>query len=192
MLERDLPTVPAGVHPNDGSVRRDPLSLHEPPARPLVADPLVLAGLVSGLGFGGFADGIVLHQILGWHHLVCTTQHCQPTSIEHLQRQNTQDGFFHAVVWVLSLAGTALLFRAAGRSAFWSGRVLAGAMLAGWGAFNFVEGLIDHHLLGIHHVRPGHAYSLLFDLAFLASGPVLVLIGWAMIRRAAGDERSPR
>jgi uncharacterized membrane protein len=28
-------------------------------------NPLVRAGLVLGMGFGGFADGIILHQILG-------------------------------------------------------------------------------------------------------------------------------
>jgi len=60
-------------------------------------NPLVRAGIVLGLGFGGFTDGIVLHQILGWHHLVCVTAHCQPTSIEQLQLQNTQDGFF---IWL--------------------------------------------------------------------------------------------
>jgi uncharacterized membrane protein len=26
-------------------------------------------------------------------------------------------------------------------------------LLAGWGVFNIVEGLIDHQLLGLHHVR---------------------------------------
>lgn len=33
-------------------------------------DPLFRAGLVLGLGLGGFADGIVLHQILGIHHVL--------------------------------------------------------------------------------------------------------------------------
>jgi uncharacterized membrane protein len=28
-----------------------------------------------------------------------------------------------------------------------------GLLLAGWGAFNVVEGLVDHMTLGIHHVR---------------------------------------
>jgi uncharacterized membrane protein len=26
-------------------------------------------------------------------------------------------------------------------------------MILGWGLFNLVEGVIDHHLLNIHHVR---------------------------------------
>jgi uncharacterized membrane protein len=146
-------------------------------------EPLVRAGLVLGLGFGGFADGIVLHQILGWHHLVCVTAHCRPTSIEQLQLQNIQDGFFHLGVWLVSLAGTAMLFRAA-RSAGprWTGRILIGAMLAGWGLFNFVEGIIDHQILGIHHVLPGHPHQFLFDMLFLAAGVALVIIGVWLIQ----------
>ncbi|HEX8295058.1 MAG TPA: DUF2243 domain-containing protein [Chthoniobacteraceae bacterium] len=145
--------------------------------------PLARAGLVLGLGLGGFFDGIVLHQILGWHHLVCTTATCQAPTVEHLKQQNTQDGFFHLAVWLVTIAGVILLFRAAHQQAQrWSGRALSGAMLAGWGAFNFVEGLIDHQILGIHHVRPGHPQQFLFDMLFLASGLLLILIGWAMAR----------
>lgn len=151
--------------------------------------PLVKSGLVLGIGFGGFADGIVLHQILGWHHLVCITAHCEPTSIEHLQRQNTQDGFFHLAVWIVSLVGTAMLFRAARSGRIWSGKVLAGAMLAGWGLFNFVEGLIDHQILGIHHVLPGHPQQFLWDMLFLATGPLFGLAGWWMIRAGKREAR---
>jgi len=144
--------------------------------------PLVRAGIVLGLGFGGFADGIILHQILGWHHLVCVTAHCQPTSIEHLQLQNTQDGFFHLGLWLVSLVGTAMLFRAARHTGpEWHGRVLFGAMLAGWGLFNFVEGIIDHQILGIHHVLPGHPHQLWFDLLFLAAGVMFFVIGTRLI-----------
>ncbi|HLU39383.1 MAG TPA: DUF2243 domain-containing protein [Planctomycetota bacterium] len=158
----------------------------------MALDPLVKAGIVLGLGFGGFADGIVLHQILGWHHLVCTTETCQPTSVEHLQRQNVQDGFFHLAVWLVSLYGTALLFRAARTSTVWSARTLAGAMLVGWGLFNFVEGVIDHHVLGLHHVRPGHPFQLAWDLAFLATGPIMGGIGLTLMAPRRGHRAVAR
>jgi hypothetical protein len=29
-------------------------------------------------------------------------------------------------------------------------------MLAGWGAFNLVEGIVDHQILTVHHVNPDH------------------------------------
>lgn len=149
--------------------------------------PLTKAGLVLGLGLGGFADGIVLHQILGWHHLICTTETCRPETVETLKLQNTQDGFFHLATWLLTLAGVGMLFRAARASGdAWKGRALAGAMLAGWGVFNLVEGLINHQLLGIHHVRPGHPHEWMFDLVFLASGVGLIAIGAGM-NRARGE-----
>lgn len=143
-----------------------------------------------GLGLGGFADGIVLHQILGWHHLICTTETCQPETVEALKVQNMQDGFFHLATWLLTITGVVMLFRA-GRVAtqVWSGRALAGSMLAGWGVFNLVEGVIDHHVLRIHHVRPGHPNELLFDLLFLASGVLLIAVGAWMSRGASGARR---
>ena len=52
----------------------------------MTLDPVFRAGLVLGLGLGGFFDGIVLHQILGWHHMICTTATCQATSVEHLKQ----------------------------------------------------------------------------------------------------------
>jgi uncharacterized membrane protein len=145
--------------------------------------PLTQSGLVLGLGLGGFLDGIVLHQILGWHHLICTTDTCQVSTVEALKSQNTQDGFFHLAVWTLTAIGVAMLFRAAKIQATdWSGRSLTGAMIAGWGIFNFVEGLINHQLLGIHHVLPGSPHQLLYDLLFLASGVVGIVAGWLMTR----------
>ena len=33
------------------------------------AAPSLLPGLVLGLGLGGLLDGILLHQILPWHHM---------------------------------------------------------------------------------------------------------------------------
>jgi uncharacterized membrane protein len=153
--------------------------------------PLTKAGIVLGLGLGGFIDGIVLHQILGWHHLVCTTETCQVETVAALKKQVTQDGFFHLATWLLPAAGIGMLFRAARfREQVWVGRSLFGSMLAGWGAFNFVEGLIDHHLLGIHHVRPGHPQEFLFDVLFLASGAVLILVGAALTKGAQRAEQA--
>ena len=145
--------------------------------------PFCRAGLVLGLGLGGLFDGIVLHQILGWHHMICTTETCQPNSIEDLKRQITQDGYFDFSVWLLTLIGVILLFRVGRQSAqFVSGKVLCGAVLGGWGAFNFVEGLVDHQLLGLHHVLPGDPHQFLFDLLFLMSGLLFAAFGWMLAR----------
>ena len=152
-------------------------------------NPLVRAGFILGMGFGGLADGIVLHQILGWHHLVCVTAHCRPTSVAQLQLQNTQDGLFHLALWAVLLVGTAQLFRAARSGGpAGTGRILLGAILAGCGLFNFVEGLLNHQILGIHHVLPGHPQQLLFDMLFLANGILFFVIGAWLIRSPARSQ----
>jgi uncharacterized membrane protein len=149
------------------------------------SNSLFRAGIVLGLGIGGFVDGIVLHQILGWHHMICNTATCKPLSIPALERQNTQDGVFHLVCWILVLLGLFFLSRAARQQVgLWSGKALAGAILVGCGLFNFAEGLIDHEILGVHHVLPANPHWLVFDMLFLASGVVLVIIGWSVSRTA--------
>ena len=49
----------------------------------------------------------------------------------------------------------------------------------GIGLFDFVEGLIDHQILGVHHVKPG-SNEFAWDMGFLALGLSLILIGWVM------------
>ncbi|MBA3317562.1 MAG: DUF2243 domain-containing protein [Gemmatimonadales bacterium] len=49
--------------------------------------------------------------------------------------------------------------------------------------FNLVEGLIDHHILGLHHVRDLPAHVPLYDWLFVAIGGVgLILLGWVLAR----------
>ena len=54
----------------------------------------------------------------------------------------------------------------------------------GFGIFNLVEGLVDHHLLGIHHVNETVAPDqwIYWDLAFLAWGALMLLIGWFLLK----------
>jgi uncharacterized membrane protein len=76
------------------------------------------------------------------------------------------------------------MFRAARRDDVpWSGAVLLGGALLGWGLFNLIEGLVDHHLLQLHHVMDSAANHWPADLAFLASGVLLAVAGLALIQR---------
>jgi len=44
------------------------------PGRETGSPPSLAApGIVLGMGLGGFVDGILLHQILQWHHLLTST-----------------------------------------------------------------------------------------------------------------------
>lgn len=53
-------------------------------------------------------------------------------------------------------------------------------MLIGFGLFNLIEGVVDHHLLRLHHVYERLGVSA-WDYLFLASGVALIAAGWLMI-----------
>ncbi len=143
----------------------------------------VVAGLLLGVGFGGFVDGIVLHQILQWHHMLTNTGDHPADTVVGLEENTVADGLFHAATWILLLIGVVLLRRAwAAGERGPSVRTLAGTMLAGWGLFNVVEGLVNHHLLGLHNVRDDVADPLWWNVGFLAFGLALVAVGVALAR----------
>lgn len=137
-----------------------------------------------GLGLGGFVDGIVLHEILQWHHMISATE---PTdTVAGLELNVVADGFFHVMTWLLVMAGSTLTvvsWRQGRLAPNWSFHL--GLMLLGWGVFNVVEGLIDHQILGVHHVRDDLGGPLAWDIGFLIFGVALIGAGWAIYRRGA-------
>ena len=145
--------------------------------------PLVGAGLTLGVGLGGFVDGIALHQILQWHNMLSSVM--PPVDLVAMKYNMVWDGAFHALTWCVCAVGVVLLFRAGRRTDVrWSGAILGGSMLGGWGLFNFVEGLIDHQLLGIHHVHPGPMQEAWDWVFVLVGGGVFMLVGYAIVRSA--------
>src|SRR5204863_4628557 len=89
----------------------------------------ILAGIFLGLGLGGFFDGIVLHQILQWHHML-TSAGYPITTVANLNLNTLADGLFHAATYLFTLIGLSVLWRASTRSGVtWSARVLIGATL---------------------------------------------------------------
>ncbi len=147
------------------------------------------AGIFLGLGLGGFFDGIILHQVLQWHHMA-TSAGYPPDSVANLQMNVFFDGLFHATTYIFVAIGLAILWRAARRPhAPWSGKMLAGSILMGFGIFNLVEGIINHHLLGLHHVNetvPPEQW-IYWDLGFLAWGALMVVGGWFLLRAGKRD-----
>ena len=152
----------------------------------LLAAPLVSAGLLLGVGLSGFFDGIVLHQILQWHHMICATATCHVASVADLQRKDRQDGYFHLAVYLVTILGCVRLFQAGGiRGAQWGRSLFYGSVLFGWGLFDLVEGVIDHEILQIHHVRPGPQQGA-WDIGFLIAAALIAALGaWLMRRPAA-------
>jgi len=144
----------------------------------------VLPTILLGLGLGGFFDGIVLHQILQWHHML--SAHAPPDSLSNLELNTLADGLFHASTWIFTSVGLFLLWAAVRGGAPLAWSCLIGGLLAGWGSFNVVEGIIDHHILGVHHVRAGPD-ELLYDIGFLIWGAIMLVVGVALLRRRNGE-----
>lgn len=144
------------------------------------------AGILLGLGLGGFADGILLHQIIQWHNMGSAV--VPPTTMVAMADNMRWDGLFHAAVWVLTLAGVyRLLADARRRAALPDAKEFTGLLILGWGWFNLVEGIIDHHLLGLHHVRDLPAHVPLYDWLFLGIGGIgFILLGLALSRHDRG------
>jgi uncharacterized membrane protein len=148
---------------------------------------LIAAGTLLGIGLGGFVDGIVLHQILQWHNMLSSV--VPPTDLVAMKTNMIWDGLFHALTWLMTAAGLALLWRAGQRRDVpWSTPTFVGSLSLGWGLFNVVEGLIDHQLIGLHHVHPG-SYQLAWDVGFLVFGALLAAGGWSLILSGASDVR---
>ena len=144
-----------------------------------------------GIGLGGFVDGIVLHQILQWHHMASAAE--SPTDLAGLELNTMADGFFHALTWFVVLGAsivTVALWRQGRIAPSWTFHL--GGLVAGWGLFNVVEGLVDHQLLGIHHVRDDLGGPLVWDLGFLAVGVALLLGGLVLQNRGGQQAASVR
>ena len=148
----------------------------------------VLASLLLGMGFAGFFDGIVLHQILQWHHLLSSVR--PMTTMSDVKVHSTADGLFHALDYGVTIAGVALLWRSHQADELpRSSQPFVGLILLGAGLFNTVEGIIDHEILGIHHVHSGQHY-MLWDLAFLGLGIALMIAGYQFVERWKNTEES--
>jgi uncharacterized membrane protein len=157
-------------------------------AQDLYRPPSLAVGVLFGVGLGGFVDGIVLHQILQWHHLVSHTESHPVSTVPGLEANTLADGVFHIVAWLFVVAASVVTiaqWRRNRRAPTWAWHV--GGALMGWGLFNVVEGLVNHQILGIHHVRDDLGAPLSWDIGFLVFGGLLVMAGrvvqkWSLSR----------
>lgn len=134
------------------------------------------AAFVLGLALSGFFDGILLHQVLQWHHFLSLVP---GRAFQDIRVQIYADGLFHIFVYCLSLLGLFLLWRARrelGRPG--SGRRIAGGALLGFGVWNIVDVGFFHWILGIHRIRVNVANPMAYDLAwFVGLGIIVALAG---------------
>lgn len=145
----------------------------------------VSVGMFSGLALGAIVDAVVLHHLLQWHYSAPGARHPLVALLD-FRIETIWDGLFHTSTFVLSV-GLVLSWRQE-RGAWLSDsrRLVAGSSVIGLGLFILTEGLINHHLLGTHHINhaaPAHQW-LYWDLGFLALGAALMLAGAQFLRTA--------
>ncbi|WP_429912185.1 DUF2243 domain-containing protein [Glycocaulis sp.] len=149
--------------------------------------PLHWPAGVLGFALGGFFDGIVLHQILQWHHLLSGLD----TGRGGLRFQILADGVFHALMYAVALAGLVWLWRT--RSALHrpgAGRRLLAAMLAGFGVWHVVDTLLSHWILGIHRIRMDAPDPLFWDVIWLALFGLLPMVASVLLWRRGTPSRT--
>ena len=136
--------------------------------------------LLTGFGLGAFLDGIVLHQVLQWHHLVVDLR--PDDDLSGLRENVLWDGLFHLVSWAVVTGGLLWLVRSRVdlRAVRTSGAI--GLALVGWGSFNVVDQVVFHLLLGAHHIRMVEDYQL-YDWGYTALGGVIIAVGLVLGRR---------
>lgn len=136
-------------------------------------------GIALGFALGGFFDGILLHQILQWHHLLSLVP-----SVDTIRAQVMWDGYFHALMYGIAAVALWGLWRRRVDVHQQPGRALVGVLLAGFGGWHTVDSVLSHWLLGIHRIRLHSSNPLAWDIGwFAAFGLVPLVIGWLLLRR---------
>jgi uncharacterized membrane protein len=170
-------------------------NVHRLPVRRVLPRPVATlrAAALVGAGLAAIAEHVVFVQLLGWHGVASARlglDAADPGQLPALLRaEAVAEGVFLAVAWLVVAAGCTLLWRAAAqRLPPASLAAFSGAAIAGWGAYQVLEGLLLHVVLGLHHVHDGPLPQL-GDGAWIVGGALLVGIGWEFCR-PPGETRS--
>lgn len=143
---------------------------------------LLWASGVIGFALSGFFDGILLHQLLQWHHLFSLVP---GDAWRDIRNQILMDGLFHVLMYVVATSGLWLLWRARAQLREPGARrqAIAGAFL-GFGVWNVIDVVGFHWLIGIHRIRVGVPEPLLYDLGWLAAFALpFLMTGWWLLKR---------
>jgi uncharacterized membrane protein len=145
------------------------------------------AGYALGFALGGFFDGILLHQILQWHHLLSGLAN---PALADIRVQILADGVFHLLMYAVAFVGLVLLWRRKNEfAASGADRRLFANALIGFGVWHIVDAVLSHWLLGIHRIRMDSANPLVWDLLWFAVFGVLFVVAGYVLRRRRGGER---
>ena len=150
---------------------------------------VIIAAAILGVGLSGFFDGILLHQVLQWHHLLSLVP---GATFRNMETQILADGLFHVLMYVVVATGLWLLWRTrpvlASDDGSW--RTVGGGALLGFGIWNVVDVAFFHWVLGIHRIRINVPDPMAYDLGWLALfGLAPLALGWLLLRRTGHDGR---
>lgn len=138
------------------------------------------AGFLLGFALGGFFDGILLHQILQWHHLLSLVP---GEPFRDIKVQILADGLFHLLMYVIAAIGLWKLWKVRSAAAAADRTLLASAAL-GFGVWNIIDATVFHWILELHHIRLD-SNPLLWDLLWFAVfGLAFVALAWWLGRGA--------
>jgi uncharacterized membrane protein len=140
---------------------------------------------IVGLALGGFFDGILLHQVLQWHHFLSNVQ---SPAVQDMRVQILADGLFHVLMYFVAAIGLVKLWRAREQCAQpGAGTLLWGWALLGFCIWHFIDVVLAHWVVGIHRVRVDSPVPLLWDLLWLGVFGVLPLLAvWKLLRGGGG------
>lgn len=143
------------------------------------------AAILLGFALGGFFDGILLHQVLQWHHLLSGLE---GETWRDIRVQILADGVFHLLMYVLAAIGLWLLWRHRHDAAARSGRRLAASLLLGFGIWHIADIALVHWILGLHRIRMAVETPLLWDLLWLAVFGIAAVAAGLWLRARAGAD----
>lgn len=150
----------------------------------------VWACSLLGFSLAGFFDGILLHQILQWHHLLIALE---GAAFADMRVQILADGLFHLFMYVLAFVGLWLLWRA--RSEFvqpCADKPALAYSLIGFGTWHVIDAFVVHWMLGFHRIRMDADNLLLWDLIWLVLfGVIPLAVGWMMRGGGGGRKLYP-
>src|SRR4051794_8119276 len=130
-----------------------------------------------GVALGGLFDGILLHQVLQWHHLLSLVGN---ETLNDIRVQIFADGLFHVLMYIIGCVGLWLLWSGANAATSARSSSLIGMTLLGFGVWQIIDVVFFHWILRIHRIRVDVASPLPWDIGWMVifGVPALALGYW--------------
>lgn len=142
---------------------------------------IMSSGILIGIGAMALIDEIIFHQLLQWHHFF---------DFDTTQFGIFSDGLLNAFALFAIVAGFFLFAHVTKQHSYSPLRFVSGLFL-GLGAFQLFDGVVSHKVLRIHQIR--YNVDLLpYDIAWISSAIILIIIGVILWFRVRKREKRPR